>query len=138
MFVLVLFLTNCEHSNDRTETVKEREASFPGGAPEMRKFIQARVNYPQEAIENLEQGRVYVAFIVEKNGTISNVEVLNGGVTPALNKEAKRLVAIMPKWIPSVERGMAVRARCRLPITFDLGYDRPQKSRKKLKRKPTK
>lgn len=137
LFLLVLF-ASCDHSIERVELADDRDASFPGGADEMRKFIQAEVRYPEEALENSEQGRVYVGFIVEADGRITTIEVMNGGVTSVLDAEAKRLVSRMPKWIPGAVKGKAVRARCRLPITFALDGVRPQKNRKKITRKRTK
>lgn len=137
LFLLFLFVS-CDHSKEKIELVGDRDASFPGGAGEMKKFIQAEVRYPEEALENSEQGRVYVGFIVEEDGRITTIEVMNGGVTPVLDAEAKRLVSRMPKWIPGAVNGKAVRARCRLPITFTLDGVRPQKNRKKITRKRTK
>lgn len=96
------------------------EAMFPGGSVAMRKFIQENVQYPEKAKENGDRGRVYVSFVIEKNGTISNVELKRGGLTPELNAEAKRLIRIMPPWKPGEVRGKAVRCRCLLPVTFVL------------------
>lgn len=96
------------------------EASFPGGAAAMKQWIQQNVQYPEIARELGDQGRVYVTFVVEPDGGISNVDVMRGGLTDELNKEAKRLVRNMPNWSPGEVKGKPVRARCRLPITFTL------------------
>ena len=96
------------------------EAAFPGGAAAMKKWIQENVQYPEISRELGDQGRVYVTFVVEPDGKITGVDVMRGGVTPELNREAKRLVRNMPKWDPGEVKGQAVRARCRLPITFTL------------------
>ena len=96
------------------------EAAFPGGAAAMKKWIQENVQYPEISRELGDQGRVYVTFVVEPNGSITGVDVMRGGVTAELNREAKRLVRNMPKWAPGEVKGKAVRARCRLPITFTL------------------
>ncbi|MFK7787776.1 MAG: energy transducer TonB [Crocinitomicaceae bacterium] len=96
------------------------EAAFPGGAAAMKKWIQENVQYPEIARELGDQGRVYVTFVVEPDGAITGVDVMRGGITPELNREAKRLVRNMPKWAPGEVKGKAVRARCRLPITFTL------------------
>ena len=95
------------------------EASFLGGTVEMQKWIMNNVHYPQTAIELNEQGRVYLSFVVEKDGTISNINV-ERGVSDDLNREAKRLLRNMPKWIAGEAAGKKARTRCRLPINFTL------------------
>lgn len=95
------------------------EAGFPGGAAAMVKWINENVVYPQTSIEMNEQGRVFLSFVVEKNGSISNVKV-ERGISIDLDKEAKRVVRKMPKWSPGEAKGRSVRARCRLPINFQL------------------
>lgn len=96
------------------------EAQFPGGTKAMKKYIQENVQYPEISRELGDQGRVYVTFIVELDGSVSSVEVMRGGVTPELNREAKRLIRSMPKWKPGEMASGPVRCRCRLPITFIL------------------
>ena len=95
------------------------EATFPGGAAEMQKWINSNVQYPQTSIEMNEQGRVYLSFVVEPDGSITNVKV-ERGVSPDLDKEAKRVVRRMPKWVSGEAGGKKVRTRCRLPIIFTL------------------
>jgi protein TonB len=95
------------------------EAEFPGGAAAMMKWINENVIYPQTSIEMNEQGRVFLSFVVEKNGKVTNV-VVERGVSPDLDKEAKRVVRKMPKWTAGEASGRKVRARCRLPINFQL------------------
>jgi protein TonB len=95
------------------------EAEFPGGAGAMMKWINENVVYPQTSIEMNEQGRVFLSFVVEKNGKVSNV-IIERGVSPDLDREARRVVRKMPRWIAGESAGRAVRARCRLPINFQL------------------
>ena len=95
------------------------EAGFPGGAAAMQKWIANNVKYPQTAIEMNEQGRVYLSFVVEPDGSITGVKI-ERGVSPDLDKEAKRLVRKMPKWAPGEAKAKKVRTRCRLPINFTL------------------
>ena len=95
------------------------EASFPGGAAAMQKWIGENVQYPQTSIEMNEQGRVYLSFVVEKDGKISNIKI-ERGVSSDLDKEAKRLLRKMPKWLAGESSGRRVRTRCRLPINFTL------------------
>ena len=95
------------------------EAGFPGGAAAMQKWIGENVQYPQTAIEMNEQGRVYLSFVVESNGSIGGVKI-ERGVSVDLDREAKRLLRKMPKWTAGEARGRKVRSRCRLPINFTL------------------
>ena len=89
------------------------------GASAMMYFIMENVNYPQKSIEKNEQGRVFLAFVVEKDGSITNIKV-EKGVSPALNNAAIKVVSSMPKWIPGESGGKKVRSRCRVPISFQL------------------
>jgi len=95
------------------------EASFPGGAAALQKWIVENIQYPQTSIEMNEQGRVYLSFVVEPDGSISNIAV-ERGVSPDLDREAKRVVRSMPKWTAGLAKGKKARTRCRLPINFTL------------------
>lgn len=95
------------------------DASFPGGAAAMKKWIQENVQYPELSKELGDQGKVYVTFVVEPDGTITGIDVVRK-VTEELDREAKRLVRNMPKWDAGEVKGAKVRSRCRLPITFTL------------------
>lgn len=95
------------------------EAGFPGGAAAMQKWINDNVEYPQTSIEMGDQGRVYLSFVVEVDGSISQIKV-ERGVTSELDREAKRVVRKMPTWKPGEAGGKKVRTRCRLPISFTL------------------
>jgi protein TonB len=95
------------------------EAQFPGGAAELQRWIASNVQYPQTAIEMDEQGKVYLSFVVESDGSISNI-VVERGVSRDLDKEAKRLARSMPKWVAGEASGRKARTRCRLPINFTL------------------
>lgn len=95
------------------------EATFPGGPAKMQEWIAKNVKYPQTSIELGEQGKVYVSFVVEPDGTISNVQV-ERGISEDLDREAKRLVRNMPAWNPGEAGGKKARTRCRLPINFTI------------------
>lgn len=95
------------------------EADFPGGEEMMRKWMQENIVYPDLSIENGEQGKVYLNFVVEKDGTITNVVIVKGA-TRELDNEAKRLVRNMPKWEPGETNGKKVRTSFTLPINFEL------------------
>lgn len=96
------------------------EAQYPGGANAMFQFLQDSLRYPETATGYLpNQGRVYVSFIVEKDGGVTNVKV-ERGVSEEFDREAKRLVRSMPNWTPAESKGVICRSRLRLPITFGL------------------
>lgn len=82
-------------------------------------WISKNIKYPAKAIEQKIQGKVYVDFIIEKDGSISNVKVIRG-VNPLLDQEAIRVIKAMPKWTPGKQRGQAVRVKQTLPIGFSL------------------
>ena len=96
-----------------------RDASFPGGQRALMRFIQENVVYPETAIDNDEQGKVYLSFIVADDGEISKVKV-ERGVCISLDREAKRVVRAMPNWHPGYCNARPVATRCRLPIVFSL------------------
>ena len=97
----------------------EQQASFPGGPGAMNQWLAQNIRYPAAAQENNIQGRVTVQFVVELNGSISNVVVVRG-VDPNLDKEAVRVVKSMPKWTPGMQNGRAVRSKFTLPVNFKL------------------
>lgn len=96
----------------------------------MAKWINTYVEYPRKSLERGEQGKVYLSFVVEPDGSISNI-VVEKGATKLLNQEAVRVVAGMPKWIAGEVRGRKCRTRCRLPIVFTI-----KGSNKKKKKRP--
>ncbi|MCF8303385.1 MAG: energy transducer TonB [Bacteroidales bacterium] len=100
-------------------TVVEQQPSFPGGERARMKYLQENIEYPQMARESGIQGTVYVTFVVEKNGDVTNVEVLRG-IGGGCDKEAIRVVKNMPKWNPGKQRGKPVRVQFNMPIRFTL------------------
>ena len=100
------------------------EPTFPGGQDAIMRFIQENINYPSEAIEEGIQGKVYVQFYVEKDGKVSDVKILKGLGCPSIEKEAIRVVSIMPNWIPgTTDTALLERTVMNLPISFALGGD---------------
>ena len=97
----------------------DQQPSFPGGTNAFNTFIVSNLKYPVVAQENGIQGRVVVKFIVEKDGSISNVEV-DRSVYPSLDNEAMRVIKNMPKWIPGQINGKAVKVECSYPFVFRL------------------
>lgn len=94
-------------------------AEFPGGNGELMRFISRNVRYPQEAIENEIQGKVYISFIVEKDGSISGVHLVRG-VSNDLDYEALRVVCYLPNFKPAKCMDETVRSKYNLPINFRL------------------
>ncbi len=100
-------------------TVVESMPEFPGGVGELYKYLGSSIKYPPLAKESGIQGRVFVNFVVEPNGSISNVKVLRG-IGGGCDEEAMRVVKGMPSWKPGKQRGKAVRVSYNLPIKFTL------------------
>ena len=100
-------------------TVVEDQPSFPGGDAARIRFLQENIKYPQMARESGIQGTVYVTFVVEKNGAVSDVRVLRG-IGGGCDEEAVRVIKAMPKWQPGKQRGKPVRVQFNMPIKFTL------------------
>jgi protein TonB len=92
---------------------------FPGGELALRKYISNNIEYPQVAQDNGIQGKVYVTFVVSKDGSVANARIARG-VDPALDKEALRVVNSLPKWKPGKQRGENVNVSYTVPINFAL------------------
>lgn len=99
--------------------IVEQQPLFPGGLAALMKYLSENTKYPVVAQENGVQGRVTVQFVVEKDGSISDVHVLRG-VDPSLDKEAVRVVKSMPRWTPGKQNGITVRVNYRVPVLFRL------------------
>jgi protein TonB len=99
--------------------IVEEMPSFPGGEAKLMEFVAKNVKYPQIARETGIQGRVFVNFVVEPDGSVSNVSVLRG-IGGGCDEEAMRVVKTMPKWKPGKQRGKPVRVQYMLPVNFKL------------------
>lgn len=108
-----------EEAEEAPYTVVEQMPEFPGGESALMKYLSTSIKYPRIATENGVQGKVFVQFVVDKNGSISNVKVVRG-VDSALDAEALRVVKSMPKWIPGKQNGETVRVSYTIPINFVL------------------
>lgn len=91
------------------------EAQFNGGSKALQNYIAKNFKYPKKALKKNVQGRVYVSFVVEIDGSISNIHI-DKGQHPSLDKEVIRLVKEMPKWKPGMANGKIVRTLCRMPV----------------------
>ncbi len=99
--------------------VVEQMPSFPGGPSALMQYLSNNVKYPVVAQENGVQGRVVVSFVVERDGSITDVKVVRS-VDPSLDREASRVVSSMPKWIPGKQNGSPVRVKYNVPVSFKL------------------
>ena len=113
-----------DYLNEKKDTVNvydvvEQMPNFPGGYQKMHEFIEKNLHYPKECAENGIQGRVIIDFVVERSGKLTNIRVVKS-VNPALDKEALRIVKLMPKWIPGKQCDKKVRVKCIIPIPFQL------------------
>lgn len=106
-------------SKDKVFEVVEQMPSFPGGQAALMSWLSSNIKYPVVAEENGVQGRVACTFVVERDGSITNVQVVRG-VDPSLDKEAVRVLRAMPKWIPGKQKGSVVRVKYTTPVTFSL------------------
>jgi protein TonB len=101
----------------RIYEVVEQMPSFPGGQGALMQYLANNIKYPVVAQENGVQGRVVVSFVVERDGSITDVQVVRS-VDPSLDREAQRVVRSMPKWIPGKQNGQAVRVKYNVPVSF--------------------
>lgn len=106
-------------SSEANEELPDIEAEFPGGIDAMMNYMTENIRYPQSSIEKDEQGRVFLSFTVEVDGSISNVKV-EKGISDSLNFEAIRVVKSMPKWKPAILADKPVKSTVRIPINFKL------------------
>ena len=108
-----------EAEQNKVFDVVEQQPQFPGGMGALNQWLGSNIKYPAMAAENGIEGRVIVQFVVERDGSVSGVHVVRG-VDSSLDKEATRVVAQMPKWIPGKQNGSAVRVKYTVPVTFRL------------------
>lgn len=110
-----------EETRDEGEIfmIVEEMPEFPGGTEALQKYLAQSVRFPVIAQENGIQGRVYIQFVINQNGEVTNATILRG-VDPSLDREALRVVEAMPKWKPGKQRNRPVRVSYTVPINFVL------------------
>jgi periplasmic protein TonB len=108
-----------EEEDTQVFFIVEDMPEFPGGELALRQFIANSIKYPVIAQENGIQGRVYVTFVVDADGSVSEPRIARG-VDPSLDKEALRVVGMLPRWKPGRQRGKPVRVSYTVPINFQL------------------
>lgn len=105
--------------NDRVYSIVDKMPYYEAGEGALGEFISANIRYPRDAYENGVQGRILCSFIVGKDGKISNIEVVEG-IHPSLDREAMRVLSMMPGWVPGQNNGENVNVKCLLPIDFKI------------------
>lgn len=108
-----------DDGEDAVYTAVDNMPEFPGGDLGLRKFIAKAIKYPEIAVERSIQGRVFVKYTVNKDGSVSDAKIARG-VDVSLDKEALRVIMSLPKWKPGMQNGKAVRVSLMFPITFQL------------------
>lgn len=136
LFAAAVFFFTCIHSlraqdsshkmelSDTTITFTkcEVEAEYPGGQKAWLRFLVKNLRYPEPAVKGNIQGTIWVQFIVDRNGNVSNVRPIDDGrqVRGGLQEEAVRLISASGKWTPGMQNGVAVRSYKKMPIVFAL------------------
>lgn len=117
-----LILTSHQKNVEKEEEIvnfAEVMPEFPGGVLSLQKFIADAVKYPSIALENEIQGKVYVSFVINEFGNVTNATIVRG-VDESLDNEALRVIRSLPKWKPGLQGGKAVKVRYFVPINFEL------------------
>ena len=109
--------TVVSQTNQKVFDTVEQMPEYPGGMQAMIEFLQTNMKYPEDAEKQKVEGRVMVQFVVETDGSISDVHVAKQ-VFPSLDAEAIRVVQAMPRWTPGKDKGKVVRVKYNLPIVF--------------------
>lgn len=107
------------NTEEQVFIVVEEMPEYPGGMSEFMKFIAKNIKYPADALQGKVEGRVIARFVVCKDGSISDIEIMRS-VSPSLDAEAVRVLKLMPKWKPGRQRGKAVPVKFTVPVTFRL------------------
>jgi len=120
-FALILLLISFAVSAEAQDTIlfADTEPEYPGGIEAMNKFIKTNIFYPEEAKKNGEQGNVYVEFVVNASGSVTDVKVVKS-VSPLLDAEAVRVISMMPNWKPGTHDGKPCSIRYTVPIIFSI------------------
>lgn len=105
--------------SDKVYNVVDEMPSYPGGTGLLMKYLSTQIRYPADAMKNRIEGRVVVSFVVEKDGTVSNV-ACQKRLYPSIDAEAVRVVKKMAKWKPGRQNGVPVKVKYMLPVRFSL------------------
>ena len=105
--------------NQKVFDIVEQMPEYPGGQAALFEFISKNVKYPEDAVKKKVEGKVFVTFVVDTDGKITDVSLLRK-VFPSLDAEAIRVISAMPNWIPGKQKGQVVRVKYTVPIMFRL------------------
>ena len=108
-----------DNDADVVYTIVDKEASYPGGIEALNTFLARNIIYPTLAKQKNIQGKVIISFIIEKNGSISNIKIVKD-IGEGCGEEGVRIVKLMPKWKPAQQKGEPVRQQFVLPVLFKL------------------
>lgn len=108
-----------QNTEEEVFVVVEEDPEFPGGMDALYQYLASNIRYPEKAKKEKIEGRVFVSFVIEKDGSVSNIKVLRD-IGGGCAEEAMRVVQAMPKWKPGRQRGKRVRTQYTLPINFNL------------------
>ena len=128
MVASVSVAQNQENPEKRVFDVVETMPEFPGGSAGLMKWLSDNVKYPAKAEESGIQGRVVCTFVIERDGSVTDVRVARS-IDPLLDNEAVRVLSKMPKWNPGTQGGKPVRVKYTVPVTFRLAGDTPKKKK---------
>lgn len=119
LFSLNVFSQSDSLQKDSVYMKTERMAEFKGGQQELLRYLSQNIKYPEQEMSEGKEGTVYVSFVIDKGGKVTNAKLLKG-VTDNFNNEALRVVNQMPDWIPGEQDGKMVSVQFNLPIKFSL------------------
>ena len=132
--ILFFMTTTCFAQIDSVATIQkgdsivydlvaiQQQPEYPGGDGELFSFLRKNINYPIKERDNGIQGKVFITFIIDKDGSVTDVALYKGLIGgPGCDKEAMRVIKMMPKWQPGMQNGKTVKVRYILPIMFKLG-----------------
>ncbi|MFI5160895.1 MAG: energy transducer TonB [Sphingobacteriales bacterium] len=105
--------------NKITYTTVDQEPMFPGGFGKLFDYFQKNLRYPDKALRDKIEGKVFLTFVVDRDGSLVDIKLLRG-LTSETNVEALRLMKECPKWIPGMQNGKPVRVQYNIPVTFKL------------------
>lgn len=118
-----------EKPTEKTVVVVEKMPEYVGGEAALAKFLQGNIMYPAEAKKLGIEGKVYVSFVIDELGNVTNVKLLRG-IGGGCDEEALRVIKLMPKWIPGTQSGKPVKVMFNLPIDFKLDISVKTKTKK--------
>lgn len=131
LFVISFWQVEAQENQDKNGiySIVEEMPEYPGGDKALRNEIAEKIKYPEEARKKGIQGKVFVTFVVDEQGAVTNVKIARG-VDPSLDNEALRVISTLKTWKPGKEKGKAVKVAFTVPINFALGDNLKKESGK--------